>query len=327
MNRAGLVGIVANPAAGKDIRRLVSAASPTSDMAKIGIVRRAIVGAVEGGAERVLVADDHKSLGHHAISDLDQELAALVEVVATDVLPSSIHTRRVAAQLADMGVGALVVLGGDGTHRDVVKGWRQAPLVAVSTGTNNVFPHMIEATIAGHAAAIAASGDHLIADLASQAKLLEVTGEDVRDDLALIDVALVDGMFTASRAVWDLSLLRELVVTTAEPATIGLSSIAARVAPVGRNEAGGVHVRVGSPGLSVRAPIAPGLYHDAQIAATRRLVVGDSVILSGPGVVAFDGERDLVLNDGQSVEVRLADDGPWVIDPGAALSLIGDPRT
>ena len=49
--RSGVVGLVANPMAGKDIRRLVSAASPVSDMAKIGIIRRALIGAFEGGAE------------------------------------------------------------------------------------------------------------------------------------------------------------------------------------------------------------------------------------------------------------------------------------
>jgi predicted polyphosphate/ATP-dependent NAD kinase len=320
MTRSGTVGIIANPAAGKDIRRLVSAASPTSDMAKIGIVRRALVGAVEGGAERVLITDDHKSLGRQALEGLDQELAAPVEIVETEIIPSPIHTRRVATMLSEMAVGALVVLGGDGTHRDVVKGWRNAPLVAVSTGTNNVFPQMIEATVAGHAAAVAASGRHPLSEIATRAKVLDVTGPDVNDDLALIDIGLVEGMFTASRAVWDLNLLRELIVTTAEPATIGLSSVAARLAPVGRGEPGGVYVKLGGDELVVRAPIAPGLYQDVHVDGFRRLAMGETVTLSGPGVMAFDGERDMVLSEGQHVQVRLSADGPWVIDPTAALT-------
>jgi len=45
------VGIVANPLAGKDIRRLTSGATPISDAVKIGAIRRAVVGAIEGGAE------------------------------------------------------------------------------------------------------------------------------------------------------------------------------------------------------------------------------------------------------------------------------------
>ncbi len=290
-------------------------------MAKIGIVRRALVGAIEGGADRVLIADDHKSLGRHAMQGLDNHFDVPIEIIGDEVLPTSFHSRRMAEQLKELGVGALVSLGGDGTHRDIAKGWRDVPIVPVSTGTNNVFPQMIEATIAGHAAAVAVSGRTPISLIAHRAKVLDVTGENIDDDLALIDVALVEGSFTASRAVWDVDALRELVVTTAEPATIGLSSIAARVAPVSRREFGGVHVTFG-PGRSIRAPIAPGLYHDVEIASFQRLTLGQPVILAGPGVLAFDGERDLVLAPGQQVTVALSSSGPWVIDPSAALAAI-----
>lgn len=315
----GTVGIIANPAAGKDIRRLVSAASPTSDMAKIGIVRRALVGAIEGGADRVLIADDHKSLGRQAMRGLDQVGDVPIEIIGDEVLPTSFHSRRMAEQLKEMGVGSMVTLGGDGTHRDIAKGWRDVPMVPVSTGTNNVFPQMIEATVAGHAAAVAASGDTPISLIAHRAKVLDVVGEGIKDDLALIDIALVEGSFTASRAVWDVSALRELIVTTAELATIGLSSIAARVAPVTRKEFGGVHLTFG-PGQTVRAPIAPGLYHDVEIASFQRITLGQPIEVIGPGVLAFDGERDLVLAPGQQVTITLSANGPWVIDPTAALT-------
>ena len=52
------VGIIVNPNAGKDIRRLVTPATHTSDVTKVGIVRRAIVAAAEAGAERILLAPD-----------------------------------------------------------------------------------------------------------------------------------------------------------------------------------------------------------------------------------------------------------------------------
>ena len=52
LNRAGrsvsTVGVIVNPIAGKDIRRLVSAASHTSDSVKIGIVRRVVIAACRG---------------------------------------------------------------------------------------------------------------------------------------------------------------------------------------------------------------------------------------------------------------------------------------
>ena len=51
-----------------------------------------------------------------------------------------------------------------------------------------------------------------------------------------LDVALVDGSFIGSRAVWEPSRLRELVACIAEPASVGLSAIAGLVHPLHRYE-------------------------------------------------------------------------------------------
>ena len=48
-----------------------------------------------------------------------------------------------------MDVGAIVVLGGDGTHRAVVSECGDIPIAGISTGTNNAFPEMREPTITG----------------------------------------------------------------------------------------------------------------------------------------------------------------------------------
>ena len=60
------------------------------------------------------------------------------------------HTRRRATRCASAGVRAIVVLGGDGTHRVVAKACGDVPLCAISTGTNNAFPELRETTVAGH---------------------------------------------------------------------------------------------------------------------------------------------------------------------------------
>ena len=377
------VGIIANPLAGKDIRRLVAEASPTSDMAKMGIVRRAVIGAIEGGATRVILADDRRGIGLRAIDGLDYPD---VEIVVLDepIIDSGMNSTRAARRCRDEGAGAVIVLGGDGTHRDVAKGWKTAPMVALSTGTNNVFPRQIEATVAGHAAGLVASGRVALAEAATQAKCIEVKIEDparIRtgggseqpgseqpgstpsgpeqpereaaiagsgdvEDLALVDVALVSNTFTASRAVWDASTLQELVACIAEPATVGLSAIAASLAPTTRHEPGGVHLRFQhdpaaeehqrsdesstqpverGPSVHhaeqsdggnhlVRAPIAPGLYTDVGVASHRRLGFGEVVEVRGPGSLSFDGERDVTLRTGQRAMMRVMPDGPLVID-------------
>lgn len=323
----GVVGLIANPAAGKDIRRLVSAASPVSDASKVGIIRRAAIGAVEGGASRLLMADDRHALARRAVA----RSGLPAEIVEGPLLSSGRDSERAARRMAEAGVGALIVLGGDGTHRDVAKGWRTAPIVALSTGTNNVFPRFHEATVAGHAAGLVASGAVPVDAVAWSTKVIdvEIDGAD-GPELGLVDVALTTSSFTGSRAVWDVASLRELVTAIAEPAAVGLSAIAAALAPTDRRDPGGVHVRFGSAvdpgrdgtaGRRVRCPIAPGLYAEVTVAAHRRLETGDVVELHGPGALSFDGERDVVLGSGVVARARVSVDGLRVIDVERALAV------
>ena len=65
------VGIIVNPNAGKDIRRLVTPATHTSDVTKVGIVRRAIVAAAESGATRILLMPDRHRLAERAAEGLE----------------------------------------------------------------------------------------------------------------------------------------------------------------------------------------------------------------------------------------------------------------
>ena len=322
------VGIVANPLAGKDVRRLTSGATPVSDAVKIGAIRRAVVGAIEGGAERVLISGDRARLGERALAGL--ELPGSVEVAE----PHGWHTGRdsqlAAAQFRDMGAGALIALGGDGTQRDAATGWRAAPLVPLAVGTNNVFPFQLEATVAGFAAGALASGQADPAQATSQAKIIDITTEGRRRaEVALVDVCLVRSAFVGARAVWDVGSVSEIIAAIAEPDSVGLSAIAAAVAPVGRNEAGGVHVRLGYTSQHergtrsckpVRAAVMPGSYSEIDIAHCEQLRFGQPVMLSGPGVLTLDGEREIVLGRGERAEVTVNPDGPHVIDVGAAVT-------
>ena len=52
--RVGRVGLLANPASGKDVRRLVARASVFDNEEKGAIVTRAVIGALEAGARDFL---------------------------------------------------------------------------------------------------------------------------------------------------------------------------------------------------------------------------------------------------------------------------------
>ena len=315
----GPIGIIANPASGKDIRRLVSAASVFDNQEKRNIVRRAVLGALAAGAAEFHYMPDTHRIAESAFDGLDSE--ARFHPVDSPLTGSALDTRRTAGRMRELGCAAVLTLGGDGTNRAAALGWRDMPLVAVSTGTNNVFPRMIEGTLAGAAAGLVAANRLELAQVARQVKTLQVEIEGEADDLALIDVALLNEEFTGAKAIWDPLRLRAVVLARAEPAAVGLSALGGLLHPLPGEVDGGLLVLPGEGGRAVRAPIAPGLYAPVPVASHRVVAAGEPVALEGPGVLAFDGERERRLLPGQRATVRVVRDGPWVIDIERTMAL------
>ena len=312
--------MIVNPWAGKDIRRLHAAVGHTPDSVKAGIVRRIVIAAAECGATRILLGGDANGLAARAVDGLG---LGVVEVLDDEPTGSRLDTVHAAARMWKEQCGAVVVLGGDGTCRDVTIGWPDVPLVAISTGTNNVFPLSIDGSSAGAAAALVAAGLVGIDVVAQRSKRISVVISDARsgpvDDLALVEVALVDAAFSGARAVVDASAIRHVVAATATPASTGLSSVAGRLHPVARDEPGGVYIRFGPGGRRVRMPLMPGSFATVDVAEVRALALGEPIELHGPGMLAFDGERDRRLGRDASVTLTVDDDGPLVIDVERAL--------
>ncbi len=282
-------------------------------------MRRAIVGALASGVRDFRYMPDTHGITAAAAEEFGDE-ANFVAVEATHTA-STLDTIRAAESLRAEGCGAVITLGGDGTNRAFALGWGDAPLVPVSTGTNNVFPTMVEATVAGSAAGLVASGQVPLERVARQVKAVHVEIEGERDDLALIDAVLAADRFVGSRAIWGGQRLREAVVTRAEASAVGITSIGGLLAPLTPDEDEALHLRLGpgEGGVSLLAPIAPGLYEPIAVRSHARLALGEAVTVTGPGVLAFDGERERVLKPGQAATLRVARDGPWVIDVHATL--------
>lgn len=319
MGHGGPIGLIANPASGKDIRRVVSAASVFDNQEKRNIVRRAILGALAAGVDEFFYMPDTHQIVASAFEGLGGRAGSLP--VASPELGSALDTTRSAQRLQECGCAAVITLGGDGTNRAAALGWRDMPLVAISTGTNNVFPQMIEGTLAGAAAGLVASGQIELSQAARQVKTLSVQVDGEPGDLALIDVALLNEAFTGAKAIWDPLRLRAVVLARAEPAAVGLSALGGLLHPVPDEADGGLLV-ITAPGAgAVSAPIAPGLFASVPVSSYRPIAAGEAVVLEGSGVLAFDGERERRLRSGQPATIRVRRDGPWVIDIRKALTL------
>ena len=228
---------------------------------------------------------------------------------------------RAAQKMRKLGVGCIVVLGGDGTNRVVAKGSGDVPLMSVSTGTNNVIPYLIEGTVAGLAAGFVARHPDSLPEITYRSKWLEILREGQPSDRALVDVAVVQGSVIGTRAIWDPKTVRQVIMTRAEPGVTGISSLGGFSSPVGPTEPRGLCLWLGEPRVGrVTAPLAPGLIRTFGIEAIQEMAIGDSVTVSGGNrLLALDGEREHVLHRDQDAQIILRDDGPWLVDVHRAL--------
>ena len=317
---AQTIGIVANPASGKDVRRLVARASVFDNREKCAIIRRALTGAINAGGNRFAYLDDSHNIAGGAIAELED----LCEATKIPCLKTSsvLDTIQGAVHLQEHGCMATLILGGDGTSRAFVNGWRDSVLLPLSTGTNNVFPRMAEATVAGAALGVVASGVVTLDEVAVAVKIIDIEIENEKPDLALIDAVVTTDRFIGSRALLDGDVIDQILLTRAEPMAIGMTSIGGLLRPLPEEEDAGLHLTLGSRGKhKVRAPIAPGLYETIKVKRIETVSFDDVVELRGPCVMAFDGEREREIQDGQLVRMKVSRTGPSVVDIQKTMNL------
>lgn len=313
------VGVIVNPRAGKDVRRLVAHGAAPNDATRIADVQRIVSGALHGGAEVVLVAVDAHGLVERAVAELDGPIQ-LVDVALDG---TAADTVRAAGAMQEAAVGALVVSGGDGTHRDVVLGWRDAPMVARAAGTNNAFPQMVEATLAGTAAGLAVSLDHPFEDVtAYQALVIDIDVEGEFIDLALVNVAVLRNDLGGAGSVWRAEPIDQVFSAVAEPWSIGPSALAGVVAPTSRSDDRGVLLDLDPDAPQrIHAPLTPGVFVDAGLRSVSVVDAGQPVAVRGPARFAVDGERAGSLATDEWASMTIRRNGPRVVDIRRTFSI------
>ena len=317
------IGIIVNPASGKDIRRLVSHATVIDNSEKINIVERVILGAQALGVERVYMMSDFFRIGYRVKDKLSTsgELKCEINLIEMVNYNSIKVTMNTAEFMEKNNVGCIITLGGDGTNRAVAKVVKDTPLITISTGTNNVYPVMLEGTIAGMAAAAAASDRFDKNKYTSKDKRIEIFLDSQLKDIALVDAAISNESFIASKAIWDMENIEKIFVTRSHPASIGFSSIVGCKKIISPKDDFGACINVNTSGSAVIAPISAGVME--------RICIDEPVILgfddefefvaNGRGSIALDGEKEIVFSDGQHFVFKISRNGPNHIDVVKAL--------
>ena len=304
------VGILANPASGRDVRRLAARAGLSTLESKRNQVMRAVIGAAAGGAERIVVPKDPLRVAVGAVEGLAVQVD--VETIDVGARHAADDTRRAAQRMRELGCDVLIVLGGDGTNRAVAQGWPAPPIVA------------IPATTAGLAAGLVASHAVALAEVATRAKVVRFGATGEAEDLALIDAVHLIDDDAGNLMPFDAERIRTIVLTRADPAGVGVSPIGGLLEPCGPEDEFGVLGRCTSHdegGRALLVPISPGLFRRVHVGEARRLALGESVTVEGSGVLALDGDRERPLSPGRALRLRVVREGPLAIDVGRTMAV------
>ena len=318
--------------AGRDVRRLVARATSLTPRKPARQVARAAIGAAAAGAERIFVCAEPFRISASAVENLD--ISAENHVLDIGAQLDSGDTARAAEAMREAGCGAVVVLARDGTNRSIAKAWPDARLVPISTGTNNVFPVSMEATLAGAASGLVASGR--IRSGGSSADARRSYGSRSRrsrNDLALIDAVFLVGDRVGNLLPFDTAQdrsdrsgargnrpRRDL----ADRWPVGTLWFCGRVR---RRRA--LRARPSRPRESA-APIGCQSHPAYTAPCMSRTAAGSNsgsgVEVRGPGVLAFDGDREHTLADGQRASLTVLREGPLILDVPHALRVAAGAR-
>ena len=310
------IGIIANPQSGRDIRRLVAHASVFDNMEKVNIVERLLTVFSDLGVKNVVAMPDGFGIVNSAIYHLGS-LKTNVKFLQMTIMDNWEDTYEAARIMKDE-CDVIVVIGGDGTNRIIAKVVDSTPIVPISTGTNNAFPYMIEATVAAEAAASIALGVVSVDEATRRAKKIELYENNVLKDIALIDAAATSYSFVGARAVWEPKEIRELVLSRASPSNIGLSSVGGILKEIGDEDIG-LYVEFGE-GKRIKAPISPGILSEIGVKDYKVISLSEEINLkTHSALFALDGEREVILQG--DLKVRVVREGPLVVDYRKVLRL------
>ena len=308
------IGVIVNPAAGRDIRRLTGGASVVDDYTKRRIAECVLSGlTVLPDPPDVTLMPDNAGIAANVVENAPESVS--VEVLDMSLTGSAADTRR-AAEHFRAEADSIVVLGGDGTSRDTALECGDVPLLSVSTGTNNVIPSAIDGTVAGAAAALVATDTVDGESVTYRHGMVEARTQSGDSVTGLAAIELSDRSFIGTRALLDPDELLGGIVSRANPSEIGLSGIAGALGALAPDEPGAIALRLVDAETSeqtVRAIVAPGVITSVGIEEYRRLSDDQSMTVEvSDGVIGADGERELEVTD-ETVEFRSISDGPRLV--------------
>ncbi|MEM0114315.1 MAG: NAD(+)/NADH kinase [Fervidicoccaceae archaeon] len=315
----GPVGLIINPVAGTDLRRLTSTAAFMDNNMKVRLARSVIGGMAGLGIREFAIMPDYLGVFKVLIESLSLEGLEL-HVLDMEAEGGPDDTRNAVKQLIELNSPLIVSLGGDGTVRVIAEHSGETPILPISTGTNNTIPYFTEGTVAGLAAGYYLRGliDPEISLMRAKKLVIEIDGRS--EGIGLVEVSMTDYPFRGA-AMIDVSRVIDSVISIADPTGIGVSSVGGMLRIVKASSRYALRVLFGK-GKKVRAAVYPGVVKDIDIKSFELLPVGSRVELAKGQYVEADGERLFHVSEENKVTVFVSDEGPYILDIPSIMSAV-----
>lgn len=311
-----IIGIVCNPQSGKDIRRLFTAATTIDDMEKQNILERILLSAAALGKQKVYIMPDRLGYGNILIrkGSMQGYPGDLSQLEVYDMIRNETQRDSIvfASEMEKIGADVLIVMGGDGTSRAVAKGTCNVPTISLSTGTNNVYPELMEATVAGIAAAVVAQHAVDISKYTYKAKRIHIYKNGEYVDMALIDLVFCRNPFTGAKAIWDYKEIDSVIVTQCSISSIGFSALVGTNRTITAEDDFGAAADFTDDKPNKLSPVGAGIVEKIHICNERTLQFGEKVEkkMMYQGTLAMDGEREIFFDVGDVITCVIERDGP-----------------
>jgi len=313
------VGLIINPVAGTDLRRLTSTAAFMDNSMKVRLARSVIGGMAGMGIKSFAVMPDYLGI-YRALIDSLSSSGISIFPLSMEAEGRAEDTKEAVRELKRLGSPLIVSFGGDGTVRLIAEESGSIPILPISTGTNNTIPYFTEGTAAGLAAGYFLRGmvEEETALVRLKKLVVEINGKE--EGIGLVEVAMTDYPFKGA-AMIDISRVRDAVVSIAEPGGIGITSVAGMIERLGFSSRSALRIKFGSS-RKVRAVVFPGVVKEVGIESYELIPAGSRVELERGQFVEADGERLFHASEEDRVSILVSEDGPFLVDVPSILSTV-----
>lgn len=306
------VGIIVNPFSGKDLRRLTASAANVNNMDKADKVIR-IVHCMQGSVvDRVYLMPDNYSVNDYIARKVNTGgVGILAEVLDFRASDNYEDTLEALCRMERLGVGCIIILGGDGTSRLAAKAGIKVPIIPISTGTNNVYPEFWEGTTVGIAAGYIA-GRQADEKIAPPSKVIEISINGVFREVALVDAALTRIPQIGSKIVPEIDSVTDVIVCKCAPELIGLSALIGCVAICNDADDFGYYLETGTQGTTVVTSMNSGCLTEVTYSVLQQIGCGEEITFRKDygGTIALDGERSQMFHAGDVISMKITRNGP-----------------